>query len=142
MTSTSSSPTTPTQESVSSARRSNDLQNVLIIGATGIIGTYITEAIVTHKSEFGRVAVLTSKKTLVEKVREICALESWGVEVFVGDLDDEKNVKEAYRGMIARHLCTSPCVHDKFRHEIPSQDRLVLYPYYHSPNATTRAPER
>lgn len=73
-------------------------QNILLIGATGVIGTYITEAVVTHKQEFGRLAVLTSKKTVVEKVREICALESWGAEVFVGDLEDEETVKEAYRG--------------------------------------------
>ena len=100
MNSTSSSPTTPTPDSVVSSnhRRSNDLQNVLIIGATGVIGTYITEAIITHSSEFGRVAVLTSKRTVSEKIREIAALESWGVDVFVGALDDEETVKDAYRG--------------------------------------------
>ena len=78
-------------------------QNILIIGATGTIGTYITRAIVdayySGETDFGRLAVLTSKKTLIEKVQDIAALESWGVEVFVGDLEDEEKVKEAYRGM-------------------------------------------
>ena len=43
--------------------------------------------------------MLTSEKTVVEKVQDICALESWGVEVFVGRLEDEKRVKEAYKGI-------------------------------------------
>lgn len=72
--------------------------NILIIGATGVIGTYITRAVVDAKHHFGRICVLTSEKTIIEKVQDICALESWGVEVFVGRLEDEKRVKEAYRG--------------------------------------------
>ena len=73
-------------------------KNILIIGATGVIGTYITRAIVDAKQHFGRICVLTSEKTVIEKVQDICALESWGVEVFVGRLEDEKRVKEAYKG--------------------------------------------
>lgn len=72
--------------------------NILIIGATGVIGTYITRAVVDSKHNFGRICVLTSEKTIIEKVQDICALESWGVEVFVGRLEDEKRVKEAYKG--------------------------------------------
>lgn len=74
-------------------------RNILIIGATGVIGTYITRAIVDDKSSFGRIAVLTSEKTVIEKVRDICALESWGCEVFVANLEDEKGVKKALQGM-------------------------------------------
>ena len=73
-------------------------QNILIIGATGVIGSYITRAIVDSQHLFNRICVLTSEKTVVEKVQDICALESWGVEVFVGRLEDEKRVKEAYKG--------------------------------------------
>ena len=73
--------------------------NILIIGATGVIGTYITRAIVDASASFNRICVLTSEKTVVEKVQDICALESWGVEVFVGRLEDEKRVKEAYKGI-------------------------------------------
>lgn len=76
-------------------------QNVLIIGATGVVGTYITRAIVDAQHLFNRICVLTSEKTVVEKVQDICALESWGVEVFVGRLEDEKRVKEAYKGQCA-----------------------------------------
>jgi uncharacterized protein YbjT (DUF2867 family) len=73
-------------------------KNVLIIGSTGIIGTYITRAIVDAQHLFNRICVLTSEKTVVEKVQDICALESWGVEVFVARLEDEKRVKEAFKG--------------------------------------------
>lgn len=73
-------------------------ENILVIGATGVIGTYITRAIVDAQHQFNRICVLTSEKTVVEKVQDICALESWGVEVFVARLDDEEGVKEAYKG--------------------------------------------
>jgi len=73
-------------------------QNILIIGATGTIGTYITRAIVDAKSNFGRIAVLTSEKTFIEKVQDIVALEEWGVEIFTGRLEKENEVKKAYEG--------------------------------------------
>ena len=76
-------------------------QNILVIGATGVVGTYITRAIVDAQHLFNRICVLTSEKTVVEKVQDICALESWGVEVFVGRLEDERKVKEAYKGKCA-----------------------------------------
>lgn len=72
----------------------------MILGATGTIGTYITRAIVDANSQghFGRISIYTSEKTIVEKVQDICALESWGVEIFVGSLDDERRFKDACRG--------------------------------------------
>lgn len=89
--------------------RSNSIQgplyrpphNILIVGATGVIGTYITRAIVDAHTQghFGRICVYTSEKTIVEKVQDIAALESWGVEVWVGSLGDERRFKEACKGM-------------------------------------------
>ncbi|KAK5937846.1 hypothetical protein PMZ80_009975 [Knufia obscura] len=71
--------------------------NIMILGATGTIGTYITRAIVDASSQghFGRISIYTSEKTIVEKVQDICALESYGVEIFVGSLDDERRFKDA-----------------------------------------------
>ncbi|RMZ81287.1 hypothetical protein DV737_g2553, partial [Chaetothyriales sp. CBS 132003] len=74
-------------------------KNILIFGATGVIGNYITRAIVDSKHLFERICVFTSEKTIIEKVQDICALESWGVEVFVGRLEEEQKVKEAYQGI-------------------------------------------
>lgn len=81
--------------------------NIMILGATGTIGTYITRAIVDANSQghFGRISIFTSEKTIVEKVQDICALESMGVEIFVGSLDDERRFKDACRGRCIRpHL--------------------------------------
>lgn len=74
----------------------------MILGATGTIGTYITRAIVDANSQghFGRISIYTTEKTIVEKVQDICALESYNVEIFVGSLDDEKRFKDACRGKL------------------------------------------
>lgn len=73
-------------------------ENILIIGATGLIGTPITRAIVDAKSNFGRIAILTSNTTLTNKASEISSLKSSGVEVLTGDLTNEEDVKQAYKG--------------------------------------------
>lgn len=75
-------------------------RNILIIGSTGVIGTYITRAIVDARDNFERICVLTSEKTLVGKVQDIAALEAWGVEIFTGRLESERAIKRAYEGML------------------------------------------
>lgn len=72
---------------------------VLIIGATGVIGKPITEQVIAAKSSFERIAILTSTNTVKAKVDEIKSLKDNGVEVFVGDLGVEADVKKAYEGM-------------------------------------------
>ena len=72
--------------------------NILIIGATGTIGKYITQQIVSAKSSFGRIAILTSQNTAKSKAAELEALKSEGVEILVGDLTVEGDVKRAYQG--------------------------------------------
>ncbi|EXJ85034.1 hypothetical protein A1O3_05709 [Capronia epimyces CBS 606.96] len=74
-------------------------RNILIIGSTGVIGTYITRAIVDARENFERICVLTTEKTLVEKVQDIAALEAWGVEIFTARLESERAVKRAYEGI-------------------------------------------
>lgn len=73
-------------------------RNILLIGSTGVIGTYITRAIVDARENFERICVLTSEKTLMGKVQDIAALEAWGVEIFTGRLESESAVKRAYEG--------------------------------------------
>lgn len=74
-------------------------RNILIIGSTGVIGTYITRAILDSRENFDRICVLTSEKTLMTKVQDIAALDAWGVEIFTGRLEKESAVKRAYEGM-------------------------------------------
>jgi len=73
--------------------------NILIIGATGAIGVYITQQIISAKSSFGRIAILTSQNTVNTKAAELEKLKSAGVEVIVGDLGVEEDVKKAYQGL-------------------------------------------
>jgi nucleoside-diphosphate-sugar epimerase len=71
---------------------------ILIIGATGAIGTPITAQIVAAKSSFSRIAILTSQNTLDTKPEQVAALKAEGVDVLVGDLTVEKVVKGALEG--------------------------------------------
>jgi uncharacterized protein YbjT (DUF2867 family) len=71
---------------------------ILIVGATGAIGKPITQEIIAAKSSFERVAILTSTNTLNNKKDELKALTEQGVDVFVGDLGIETEVKKAYEG--------------------------------------------
>ena len=75
-------------------------KNILIIGATGVIGAPITKGIVAAKSDFGRIAILTSEKTASEKAEALSPFKEAGVEVLTGDLTNESDVKKAYRGRI------------------------------------------
>ena len=75
-------------------------QNVLIIGSTGVIGTYITRAIVDERDKFGRICIFTSQKTMMQKIQDIAALEAWGVEIFTGRLESERSFKRACEGTL------------------------------------------
>ena len=71
---------------------------ILIIGATGAIGKPITREIVAAKSNFERIAILTSTNTLNNKKDEVKVLTEQGVDVLVGDLSNETEVKKGYEG--------------------------------------------
>ena len=73
--------------------------NLLIFGATGVIGKFITEQVVAAKSNFSRVAIFTSPGTVENKKDEIEKLKAQGVEVIVGDVTNESDVRDAYQGM-------------------------------------------
>lgn len=79
-------------------------RNILIFGATGLIGSFITEAILSAKAKFGRIAIFTSLGTLEKKGGsggDIERLRGRGVEVFIGKLEGEgweEDVRAAYEG--------------------------------------------
>ncbi len=74
-------------------------QNLLIIGATGVIGKHITRELISAKSSFGRIAVLTSENTIQKKAGDINNLTQSGIEVLMGDVTNEEEVKKAYHGL-------------------------------------------
>ncbi|PWY67104.1 NAD(P)-binding protein [Aspergillus sclerotioniger CBS 115572] len=73
--------------------------NLLIFGATGSIGQYITDAIVSAQDSFGRISIFTSPNTLTNKPDEINALRHRGVDILVGDITNRDEVLKAYGGV-------------------------------------------
>lgn len=73
-------------------------KNIIVFGATGLIGEHITNAILDHKDKFGKIGIFTSSNTLWTKSEEIDHLKERGVEVISGELTSADAVKEAYNG--------------------------------------------
>ncbi|KAH8671684.1 NmrA-like family protein [Xylariales sp. PMI_506] len=78
--------------------------NVLIIGATGTIGRYITNSILAAKPRIpslSQVSILTSSATATSPAKEPL-LKSWkdqGLSVVVGDVNSADDVRHAYKGV-------------------------------------------
>jgi hypothetical protein len=75
--------------------------NVLIFGATGVIGQFIVASIISAKADFGRIAIFTSQSTYQNKPTEIQALERSGLEIIVGDVNKDEDILDAYKGFDA-----------------------------------------
>jgi uncharacterized protein YbjT (DUF2867 family) len=74
-------------------------ENLLILGATGYIGTYITEQILNAKNLFGRIAIFTSPGTAESKSQVLNNLKERGVEVIVGDVKSSNDLLKAFEGV-------------------------------------------
>lgn len=73
-------------------------ENVLIFGATGVIGRYITDAIVNAQPPFKRIGIYTSADTVEKKAAEIQSLKDKGVEVIAGDFKDDYKILGTFKG--------------------------------------------
>jgi nucleoside-diphosphate-sugar epimerase len=74
-------------------------KDILVFGATGLIGTHIINELIAAQTSFGRLAIFTSPDTLQRKPDAISALKSRGVDVLVGDLTNAADVENAYKGI-------------------------------------------
>ncbi|KAM0713681.1 hypothetical protein Q7P37_010643 [Cladosporium fusiforme] len=72
--------------------------NILIIGGTGLIGEYISNAIVASRQHFNRIALFTSANTVFTKAAFVDGLKAQDVEIIVGDIKLADDVREAYSG--------------------------------------------
>lgn len=79
------------------------MSNLLLFGATGQIGSFILDAIISTRGKFGRVAIFTSARTAETKTAYLDRLKHRNVEVIVGELENESSVKAAYEGTYAFH---------------------------------------
>jgi nucleoside-diphosphate-sugar epimerase len=71
-------------------------KKILLFGATGVIGEYILQALKESKASFEKIGIFTSPGTVEKKKEEIDALKASGVDVIVGDVTNEDDVKKAY----------------------------------------------
>ncbi|KAM0357469.1 hypothetical protein ACHAO7_002845 [Fusarium culmorum] len=74
-------------------------KSILIFGATGTIGRYITNAIANAQPAFDQVTIFTSEDTVVRKHDFIEELKSKNVKIITGDINNEEDVKKAYKGI-------------------------------------------
>ncbi|KAL2407915.1 Reductase efuL [Exophiala dermatitidis] len=74
-------------------------KKLLVVGATGLVGSRIIREIVRNKSKFERIAVFTSPTTAETKSGQIDSLKRQGVEIIVGDLTKPDDVSKAYEGI-------------------------------------------
>ncbi|KAF2845995.1 NAD(P)-binding protein [Plenodomus tracheiphilus IPT5] len=72
--------------------------NVLVFGATGVIGEYIIQELYTARSTFSKLGIFTSPGTAESKADKIHRWKERGVEVIVGDVGSERDVAKAYEG--------------------------------------------
>jgi len=70
---------------------------ILIFGATGTIGAYITKSILRARPAFGRVAIFTSQATAEKKADLLQEWKSNGVAVVIGDVTSSEDVASAYK---------------------------------------------
>ena len=84
--------------SASLTKNDNMARKVLIIGATGTIGTHITTAIANASSQFEKVAIFTSPATAEGKKGVIEELKRKNVEIITGDINDDEQLKKALSG--------------------------------------------
>jgi NmrA-like family protein len=73
-------------------------KKILVFGATGTIGKFITEALVDAGGSFSRLAVFTSVNTIETKAAYIQSLKQRGVEVIAGDINNDNDILAAYEG--------------------------------------------
>lgn len=92
-------------------------QNILLFGATGAIGSFILNAILAQRSQFGRIAIFTSQRTAETKGEQ---LKKQGVEVIIGDLEDESVVKAAYEGKYIHSLLYTSSKHNQVNEKLTS----------------------
>jgi FlaA1/EpsC-like NDP-sugar epimerase len=78
-------------------------KKILVFGATGVIGKFILQEIVNARSSFDKIGLFTSPSTVENKSQEMQKWKDEGVNIIVGDVSSEEDVKKAYEGKSAVH---------------------------------------
>jgi nucleoside-diphosphate-sugar epimerase len=73
-------------------------KRILMFGATGVIGKYIISELYNARSSFEKIGFFTSPKTAGTKSEEVNDWRAKGIEVIIGDVNSEDDVRNAYQG--------------------------------------------
>jgi uncharacterized protein YbjT (DUF2867 family) len=72
---------------------------ILLFGATGVIGKFILEQLIDASPAFKKIGIFTSPGTAQSKGEDLAKFKDKGVEVVVGDVNSESDVKRAFEGV-------------------------------------------
>jgi FlaA1/EpsC-like NDP-sugar epimerase len=84
---------------------------ILLFGATGVIGKFILEQLIDANPAFEKIGIFTSPGTAQNKGEDLAKLKEKGVEVVVGDVNSESDVKKAFEGVFTSVPLQHPTMH-------------------------------
>ena len=73
-------------------------RRILVIGATGVIGKVLLDALLNAKDEFETIGIFTSPATVESKKDLIESFQARGCVIRTGDLYNDEQVLEVFRG--------------------------------------------
>ncbi|KUI65957.1 Isoflavone reductase [Cytospora mali] len=73
-------------------------KKVLVLGSTGVIGKVLVNALISANANFERIGIFTSAETVDNKKDLIESYRSKGVDIVTGDVYDDNDVLEAFKG--------------------------------------------
>ncbi|KAK1468459.1 NmrA-like family protein [Colletotrichum melonis] len=70
---------------------------ILVFGATGQIGVFITAALLDASPSFDQITIFTSPTTVERKADLLDGWKKKGLKIIAGDVDDTEQIKAAYK---------------------------------------------
>lgn len=87
--------------------------HVLIFGATGNIGQFITNKVLQSKPNISRITIFTSANTISTKTALVNGWKSAGASVIAGDITNATDIANAYQGVDTVISCVGRAVLDQ-----------------------------
>jgi uncharacterized protein YbjT (DUF2867 family) len=77
-------------------------KNILLVGASGRVGSAIQAELLARKNNFSKLGVLTTSAAAPHPAKDAywATLEAQGIEILRVDFDDMKALVEAFKGTI------------------------------------------
>lgn len=73
-------------------------KKILVLGATGVIGKVLVNALINAKGNVERVGIFTSAETVLKKKDLVALYQNQGVDVITGDLYNDNDMLDALKG--------------------------------------------